>query len=279
MSDIDYSVDALNTLNKFYRVNTLVYVEGDEDILFWKRIFETISPIEIEIQSVGGAEELDKYIDILVNDGGDFVAARDADYLRILGSHVEHPRVIYTYGHSIENTIYTMFFVSRLVGIWCRSQKIELADCKRWWDEFANSFMKLLTYDVASHIQKDGIPVLGDNCAKFMRNEKSPTPDKAKIAVMEDDISKKIKKISMDAAEKAISDSKIDLQTLIRGHFLVSGVIKYISDKVRRAGKGAGISYDALYSSALASFEGAFTDQHPHFGHYEMAIRNIEATL
>jgi Protein of unknown function (DUF4435) len=272
-------VDALNTLSRFYRVNTLVYVEGDEDVPFWKRIFDSLSDIEIEIQSVGGSEELDKYIDILIGEGGDFVAARDADYLRILGSHVEHPRVIYTYGHSIENTIYTMYSVSRLASIWCKAQKAELVECKRWWDEFAGSFAKLLTYDVANDIQKDGLSVLGDNCTKFMRSEKSPNPDKDKIAVAEDAVSKKIKKSNLNMAEKAIKDSKMESHALIRGHFLASGVIKYISDKLKKAGKSAGISYDALYSSALAGFESGFNDQHPHFRHYEMSIRNVESDL
>lgn len=279
MSDIDYSVDALNTLSKFYRVNTLVYVEGDDDIFFWKLVFETFSQIEIEIQSVDGSEELDKYIDILVNEGGDFVAARDADYTQILNLQANHPRVIYTCGHSIENTIYTVSAIARLVSIWCKTQKADLVECKRWWDDFVISFSKLLTYDVASHLQQEGIAVLGDNCTKFMQNEKSPNPDKNKISAAEARLLKKINIDNIDIAEKAILDCKINPSSLIRGHFLSSGVIKYISDRLKKARKGNGLSYDALYSSALAGFKSEFNEKHPHFQHYETSVKNVEATL
>lgn len=279
MSDIDYSLDALNTLSKFYRVKTLVYVEGDEDIVFWKNIFGALSSLDVEIQSVGGANELDKYINVLIEKDGNFVAARDADYLQLLGLHVKHPRVIYTFGHSIENTIYNAHLIAKLVGIWCKAQKIESTACSRWLNEFVESFVRLLAYDVASRIQNDGVLVLGDNCSKFMESEKSAIPDKIKIAAAEAIVSKKIKKSNLKAAEKAMHASGAEPHTFMRGHFLASGVIKYISDSLKKAKKNTALSQDALYSSALAGFDSAFNDKHPHYKHYERSIKNIEAAF
>ena len=39
MDDLVYSADALNVIDDFYGVSTIVYVEGNDDEIFWKKIF------------------------------------------------------------------------------------------------------------------------------------------------------------------------------------------------------------------------------------------------
>ena len=62
MSDIQYSTDALNVLSDFYGVDTLVYVEGDDDVIFWQAIFEKFASRSVRFESVGGDAALAKRI-------------------------------------------------------------------------------------------------------------------------------------------------------------------------------------------------------------------------
>nr|WP_057930279.1 DUF4435 domain-containing protein [Burkholderia ambifaria] len=279
MSDIDYSIDALNTLDKFYRVDTIVYVEGDDDVLFWDKIFRTCSTIRAEILPVHGAPELDKYINKLVEKGGDFVAARDADYTHPTGIRIQHPRVIYTFGYSIENSLYVKSALSRLERIWCRSQKINAIDCARWIDEFIESFRRLLILDIVNALEGMGIAVLGDNCSRFMRGEKSAAPDPEKISAFEEIVTQQLKPSKIKQIEGKLKKMNTDLSALIRGHFLASGVLKYVASKAKAAGKSGAISHDVLYAMAMAEFERGFGDQHPHYQHYKSSLDDVRSAL
>ena len=62
MADLTYSADAHNVLSKFYNADKMVYVEGDDDVLFWEFIFNKFSNFKVKVQGVGGKPELEKYI-------------------------------------------------------------------------------------------------------------------------------------------------------------------------------------------------------------------------
>ncbi|PEH86354.1 DUF4435 domain-containing protein [Burkholderia gladioli] len=279
MSDIDYSIDALNALDKFYRVDTIVYVEGDDDILFWDKIFRTCSTVRAEILPAHGASELDKYVDKLIQEDVDFVVARDGDYTNPTDIRIQHPRVIYTFGYSIENSLYVKSSLSRLERIWCRSLKINVTDCARWIEEFTESFKRLLILDIANALEGMGIPVLGDNCSRFMRSEKSALPDPKKISAFEETVAQRFKPSKIKKIEEKLRKNNLDLPALIRGHFLASGVLKYMASKAKAAGKSGAISQDTLYTMAIAEFERSFSDQHPHYQHYKSSLDNMQGAL
>lgn len=102
MSDLFYSDDALNVRNVFLRVKTIVYVEGDDDVPFWEEVFSRIPEASFEIETAGGSNQLDLYIDKIVSGHLQAVAARDSDFLRHLGNTKDDPRILYTFGYSIE---------------------------------------------------------------------------------------------------------------------------------------------------------------------------------
>jgi len=122
MSKIDYSIDALNVRNCFFSTDTIVYVEGDDDILFWDKVFRASTSASIYIEAVGGSKELDKYIELINSGELESIAARDSDYLDFEGKKNGDSKIIYTVGHSIENSIYCADFICRLAMLFCKKK-------------------------------------------------------------------------------------------------------------------------------------------------------------
>ncbi len=106
MASLEHSVEAKNVTNKFYQVDKMIYVEGQDDIIFWDIILKEFAQFTFKIEKAGGKEELEKYIEEIKSGVASYFVARDSDYDEILGFD-EVKGVIRTYGHSIENTIGT----------------------------------------------------------------------------------------------------------------------------------------------------------------------------
>ncbi len=106
MPEFEYSIDALNARGAFFGVSALIYVEGDDDEVFWDKIFSQIPNFSYSIESLGGSEEIDKYIKKVESDGLNAIIARDSDYLKYCDKISKHKNIVYTIGYSIENTFY-----------------------------------------------------------------------------------------------------------------------------------------------------------------------------
>jgi hypothetical protein len=91
MPDISYSDEALNVRNAFFGAKVIVYVEGDDDVLFWHEVFEQVADDHFEVESVGGVENLDEYIRKIAAGQLSAIAARDADFLPIIGVCSSNP--------------------------------------------------------------------------------------------------------------------------------------------------------------------------------------------
>jgi hypothetical protein len=98
MVDFSYSTEAKNVLNKFYRVEKILYVEGDDDIPFWECVFDKLSPFSVKVKEAGGKSEAKKYAAEIVTGAADYLVAMDADYDKLFFQD-DHPNVIYTYGY------------------------------------------------------------------------------------------------------------------------------------------------------------------------------------
>ena len=97
MSEITYSIEALNVLNKFHRVDISVHVEGDDDVVFWQKVFELITDRKVGFIAAGGSIELDRRIKLIEAGSLVAIAARDSDYHVLRGFAIENPRVLYSY--------------------------------------------------------------------------------------------------------------------------------------------------------------------------------------
>jgi hypothetical protein len=279
MADLEYSVDALNVKHAFYRAETMVYVEGEDDVLFWDVILSQTTNMKYEIESVGGSAEIDKYIAKLETAQLLAIVARDSDLLPLLGKKSENPCILYTIGYSIENSLYTVETLLPLAKSWCKSTKITEQECRDWFENLSNQFLTLLQLDLANAFGNAGVQTIGDNCTRFMKNQSSAQPCNQKIERYVNQAKALIAEDLLAEAELMLGDDLTKIGLFLRGHFLQSAVIKFLANKAQSYGKKATVSADALYAAALAIFKSIFSNHHPHYGHYVAAAVRAEAAL
>lgn len=148
MDNLDYSKEALEAKGLFYGKQLTVYVEGQDDILFWTYLFD-IANIDAYIEEVGGANEIEKYIsEILDNDAGFFVAC-DSDHSDFMDKPIIHNRIIKSYGYSIENSMYNFASIGSIVSKLGRKQIDVFEIVEKWAHDFCNNIFDLIIYDIA----------------------------------------------------------------------------------------------------------------------------------
>lgn len=96
MRTLEYSVQALNVLSKFHRIDAIVFVEGQDDLHFWNNIAEKANITSIRIEPVGGAGGLQRKIEAILNENAQIIVAKDADHDQFSNSPISHPRIINT---------------------------------------------------------------------------------------------------------------------------------------------------------------------------------------
>jgi len=272
MSDIEYSSDALNTINKFYRVDVVVYVEGDDDIVFWQCIFEAFSNVRVDIHPLSGSSQLDNYIEKIKEGTLNAIAARDSDYLEFVNKKHSHPRILYTYGYSIENSLHTVYSIQQMCKVSLRGGKVSLSDCNDWLRHFSLGFKELLKLDIANEIEGAGIEVLGDNCTRFMENESSDLVSYEKTIVHKDKISERLRLESKNKVNALNIETDQNILRWLRGHLLVSGMHKFISNRLKDSGRKSNISYEQIYTNSIHQFCASLNNGHPHNLYYEQSV-------
>jgi hypothetical protein len=270
MSDFEYSVDALNAKNAFLGVDTIVYVEGEDDVPFWHEIFSKVSGISFQIEPRGGAKELDKYILLIEKGDVNAIAARDSDYLILTGRVSNSKKVIYTFGYSIENTLYISSSVHTLAKQWCKEPTLPSSICVDWLRDFSLKIAPLLAPDIANIKAGAGLTVLHDNCSQFMSSKTScaPCPNivQAKVNEIQPQLpSSVLNEIAVSVGESPEPEKVI---AMIRGHFLASAVARFILKQARNLDRKISLSGDGLYTTAMTYFSEHFKEGHPHFNHY-----------
>jgi hypothetical protein len=268
MSEFEYSTDALNVKSFFYKSNSIIYVEGDDDVMFWNEIFSKFNDFNYQIEPLGGSEELDKYITKISSGELTAIAARDLDYTNHTKSQVNHDRVVYTYGYSLENSLYTNESIHALTKIWCKDPSFDCKVCENWLAQFSQSFRRLLALDIANATSKMGLNVLYDNCTQFMHGKTSSLPCSERIGKKIEEVEKTLPTQDVEYALDILGTNDEKIVFSIRGHFLASAVSKFISNKAQSLGKKVSLSNDALYSTAITYFATKLNKGTPHFDHY-----------
>jgi hypothetical protein len=273
MSGYNYSVEALNNLKEFHRVRIVVYVEGPEDIPFWKRIFRIFNIEHFIVKPAGGITELMKYVDSVVNENADIFIARDLDYDEIMGKVISHARIAYTYGHSIENTLCSPNIVAQVIENLAQiSGEYSVEKVEEWLISFTECFRDLVAFEIANTKYCKGVRVLGDNCSRYMDRNQS-------ISINEDFIISHARELELEFAPAEIQIGRDLLDTsdrrlafVIRGHFLISAVLKYVKTEVERL-KGTNITLprDNLLSLLVANISPTTLTpvEHEHYS-YQM---------
>lgn len=280
MPKLDYSPQAYNVLARFYRAKSILYVEGDDDIPFWGKIFREFTDQKIEIISVGGSDQIDEKINLIVNESVKFLAARDSDFLRISKRSHNDSRILYTYGYSIENTLLTCEAITELTSTACRSIEFEKDNVQNWIRQISSSLGDLIRHDIANYISNKGIPVLFDNCTRLMQSEKSSSLCQDRVRGHHSRISAHFDAELLATVDQHLAEHGIPIEYHLRGHFLLSAVYKYINAEVKhiRARK-SDVSYESIYTGAIQYLEVFLKTESDHALHYKQQVEQAIAAV
>jgi len=276
MPELEYSDGAINVLGKFHSVDTMLFVEGDEDIPFWEYLFEKFSALCVKVQEVGGKPKLDEHIQAIVSGKTNVLVAIDNDYF-IFDVNITHPNIVRTYGYSIENTIISADSIIKSIRSLGKipNRSINRQEILDWLNELSDKIEPLLVHDIENHIQGHGCVVAGSNCSRFMKTQSSDLICDKKVDLFINDLEFSITDNRAKEVISKLKDHELNILDMIRGHFIFSAVHRYIVSYIKRIRSKISISIDSMFSTLILSFEQLFDKKHPHYEYYKSAISNI----
>lgn len=258
MHDITYSSEALDTLPKFHRKKLVIYVEGDDDVPFWNAVFQAFEVQNFIIKPAGGTNEIEKYTESILRDDSEIYIARDSDFKELLQAQDIHPRIIWTYGHSIENTLYHPIHLAEIISIYARTQEYAPSQAENWLNNFSNEFRALLICEISNEIYKRGVEILGDKCCRFLMSNKSCIPSRESIIEHFNKIRPGFTNDEYSTAENILNlaTDRKPIFFLMRGHFLTHAVTNFIKNEVKKIHKKEpAISQDNLFATLVTAMK------------------------
>ncbi|EGT4448349.1 DUF4435 domain-containing protein [Cronobacter sakazakii] len=277
MDEFHYSAEAENVLNMFYQAEVMVYVEGEDDICFWETIFNKSSSLKVEVQEVGGCEELKKFATRLIEEDLKVIIACDSDLTSFKNGQISDSRIIKTPGYAIENTFICSNGIYKAIRTLGKIPKkiMDTIDIDSWDKDFHAKLEPLIKLDIYNFINDRGVSVVGDNADRFMTSKKSNVICSDKINTFIAKVEEQLGGVDLTEVETIIATKSINLRSWIRGHFLFSAIHRLISTITEKNGKGISLSYESLYSNLINTFESNFTEQHPEFNYYKNKITAV----
>lgn len=249
-NSLTYSTNALNVKSLFFNKNISIYVEGKEDILFWDNVFKPFSNYKYHIEETNGLEGLNNYIDKILNENAKIIVACDRDHsVFTKNKELEHPLIIKTYGHSIENTMYCVNNIENAIKRFSKTRKDFKSEIIEWYREFCHDCQVLLYYDIANKRFSKNTKVFGNKCNRLLENEHAIKLSNVKISRHISLIESNFKPKEIKECISLVKKDNRELRFLIKGHFLTNAVINYIKTTVyKETGTNVLISIDNLYS-------------------------------
>ena len=248
MDSLEYSTAALEAKNLFYNKKIIVYVEGIEDTLFWDYLFD-IGGVDAHMEDVGGNNEIDKYINDIIDNDADFYVACDRDHSDYIDEEKQHLRIIKTYGYSIENSMYNIEELNQVISKLSKRKLNLSAEITKWCDSFSNSVYELIKLDIANHKYQKGISIFGDNCYPFLTGQTSHKICSTKTSKFIANVKEHFTNEELQAVEALITKSKKGFWFMIKGHFITHAVMNLIKHYVKKhTGSSPSVTLDMLYT-------------------------------
>lgn len=250
MSSLEYSQEAEEAKGLFYNKEFTVYVEGDDDVMFWTHLFD-LAEIDAHIEEVGGNEEISKKIKEILDNNASFIVACDSDHSDFMDP-IPHDRVIKTYGYSIENSMYSPINLQKAIRN-LGKKPVKLKDeIEKWAESFSNNLYDLLVYDIANHKYDKGVQVFGNNCHRFLKNGTSREVCNTQVSEYLKGIKSHFTDAEIDVVKELLSKSKKEIWYHLKGHFITNGIINLIQHHVKEiSGTKSNISHDSLYALTI----------------------------
>jgi len=248
-----YSTNALNVKSLFFNKRVCIYVEGKEDILFWDKIFSSVYLHNTHIEDTNGVEGLRDYMDKIIDEDAQIIVACDNDHSPFLKDHkYASPRIVKTYGYSIENTMYCINNINQAVRRYSKTRKDFKSEIVNWYQTFCDNCSVLLYYDIANHRFTKKTQVFGDKCNRFLPSHDASVPSIEKITRHINMIKDEFTVNEIDECVKLVEKDRRELRFLIKGHFLTNGVMNIIKQIVRNeTGLNISVNLESFYSLTI----------------------------
>lgn len=276
MDSLAYSTDALNVIDDLYEVSTVIYVEGSDDVIFWRKIFKRFYSKSFEVIDLGGKPELIKIAESLKEDESlGYIVAFDLDYSIFNNELPNHPNIVTTFGHSIENTLIqkkAIFTLAENCGL--NNENLLNIEFNILYSSIKVIVDELLSLDVHNY-SNNKKSVIGKNIQKFSKKGKV-------YRIKKQDLSSYIS-ISLDVdfdknIRATYDSSRLTVIDVINGHFLLSILLKFLDLNSKSFRSSLDLSNDALLMNLLSIFDGFFNEDHPHYDFYLEKIGCLNIT-
>lgn len=276
---LDFSAAALNVKHVFHDVSAMLYVEGQADEDYWRIVFHAFSDKRVKIESVGSSSKLDEYIRLIEDGTLVALAARDADFLRFRGLAPKCKSVMLTFGHSIENSIFSIATIAALVNQRVVFSRITDATSSCWVEEFETSIRVLVQLDIANELYNRGLQLSLDNCSRFMKSRTSPQLCEATTNDYCNKFTLSFRKREMQSVVKLLENSNPRIFSVARGHFIASAVLRFVQSTVKYINTRCSLDRDTLMDTALVLFAEEILKEHPERDYYQAAVLGAAATV
>ena len=247
------SIPAQNVEAKFYNKLGIVYVEGDDDKMFWAQYFD---PKQFEIRKVDGCKNLEDYEDDILHHGLKCIVAKDADYSPYISTANKHPLIVCTMSHSIECVMYCPYNVNACLKKLARTFDDHISDIQKLYDNFFTDMKEVIAYDIANNVFGVGCSVCGDSCIPIMESNHSVKVSTDKRDAFIDKISSKFTHDQIEKAKQLLDGDERELRQIVKGHFqtsFVTNLLKKLTSQITQD-KAPSISNDALYALLITCF-------------------------
>ncbi len=256
---LTYSSQGLNVLSEFHEVDIVIWVEGQDDITHWSAFFESFdSDTSFQFKPAGGTE-IEKYKSQIIDDDAQIIVATDKDYSQLDNSIDLHPRIVYTFGYSIENTMYCESAINKTIQKLSRNRKSYLTEIRSWFNTQSTELRDALIYDITNERLGLSVKVLGDNSCNFLTGNGSISCNMSsdKIEDLITRISSSFSDVDIQETREMLENSGLPDQWIIRGHFLtrmVLNLVKKIAKRERSINK-LNFSDEALFINNVNACE------------------------
>lgn len=171
------------------------------DTIFWQKIFEKYrDDLKVKIKAIGSknvANEISN--DIINNNINNVVVALDSDFDEILNQKKNHPKVLYSFGYSWENDVWSLETIINLV------EKLIAIDVDRELFDFENHFKKF--------IKNIKLGVYADGYIFYKKSGGSFFPRKNHLKCIKCDL-KKAPTVKKDVIENLLQQHSLKKSTL-----------------------------------------------------------------
>lgn len=229
-NNFSLSKERIEVLHLFRNKDVTVFVEGDDDVVYWDTFFKMIN-INAYIEPTHGKEKLMELSKRVIAENLKIILCKDRDYSFIIGCNLTNPNIVYTEGYSIENHLFCEKKISALIKKYSRSTINYTTELKQHYSRFERIIFDLLVYDIANEKYSKSIKVLGDNCNRFLKKNSS-------IELSIDKIENYINSIKEHFCDEELESIKFSINEehvfqIIRGHFLTNFIINLVKHFIK----------------------------------------------